>query len=233
MLKVNQLAYRYDDESFLFDLHAAEGDIVALMGPSGVGKSTLLSLIAGFIAPLEGQVEVNGESLLALEPHQRPFSMLFQEHNLFSHLTVRENIGLGLHPGLKLNQQQKQLVVEAAAQVGIGEYLDRTPDKLSGGQRQRVALARCLVQSRPIWLLDEPFSSLDPVLREEMLTLVKGLVEQRNITLIMVTHHISDAQSIANRFVFLASSKVQIQGEMSQFSAQHENECLREFALLG
>ncbi len=233
MLKVNQLIYQYGDESFAFNLYAEQGDIVALMGPSGVGKSTLLALIAGFITPLDGRIEVNGESLLELEPHQRPFSMLFQEHNLFGHLTVRENIGLGLHSGLKLNQQQKQLIAEAATQVGVGEYLDRTPDKLSGGQRQRVALARCLVQSRPVWLLDEPFSSLDPVLREEMLALVKGLVKERNITLIMVTHHVSDARAIASHFVFLSDSHVQIQGEMSQFSAQHDDVRLREFAQLG
>ncbi len=233
VLKVSQLVHQYGEESFLFNFCAKEGDIVALMGPSGVGKSTLLALIGGFITPSSGRIEVNGESLLNLEPHQRPFSMLFQEHNLFSHLTVRDNIGLGLHPGLRLNKQQMQLVEEAAIQVGVGDYLDRTPHKLSGGQRQRVALARCLVQSRPIWLLDEPFSSLDPVLREEMLTLVKKLVKKRNITLIMVTHHVSDAQSIATHFVFFAESNVQIQGKMAQFSAQHDNERLREFALFG
>ncbi|MCV5215757.1 ATP-binding cassette domain-containing protein, partial [Escherichia coli] len=89
-----------------------------------------------------------------------------QEHNLFSHLSVRDNIGLGLHPGLKLTVDQKRQVEQAAQQVGVAEYLDRLPEHLSGGQRQRVALARCFVQPHSMWLLDEPFSALDPVLRE-------------------------------------------------------------------
>ena len=144
------------------------------------------------------------------EPHQRPFAMLFQEHNLFAHLSVRENIGLGLHPGLKLNSEQVSQVEHAAMQVGIADYLDRLPEQLSGGQRQRVALARCFVQPHPIWLLDEPFSALDPVLREEMLGLVKQLAAERNITVVMVTHHISDAKAIASHFAFVDLSLIHI-----------------------
>lgn len=173
MLVLDDVQYTYQRELFRFELSIERGQIVSLMGPSGAGKSTLLALVAGFIHPDQGDIRVDGESIVRKEPYQRPFSMLFQEHNLFSHLSVRDNIGLGLHPGLKLAVDQKRQVEQAAQQVGVAEYLDRLPEHLSGGQRQRVALARCFVQPHSMWLLDEPFSALDPVLREEMLSLVK------------------------------------------------------------
>jgi len=159
--------------------------------------------------------------------------MLFQEHNLFAHLTVRENIGLGLHPGLKLTATQKLKVEQAAAQVGVAEYLDRLPEHLSGGQRQRVALARCFVQPHDIWLLDEPFSALDPLLREEMLSLVKRLAAERNITVLMVTHHLGDARSIANKFIFVALGKVLVEDSIEVLTATHPQQELSSFVKAG
>jgi thiamine transport system ATP-binding protein len=233
MLNIDHVHYRYHEELFRFNLTIEEGNIVALMGPSGAGKSTLLALIAGFISPEQGQISANKASLLDKEPHQRPFSMLFQEHNLFSHLTVRENIGLGLHPGLKLSPEQKQQVNDAAKQVGIETLLDRVPENLSGGQKQRVALARCFVQPHPIWLLDEPFSALDPILREEMLTLVESLAKERNITVLMVTHHISDAKSIASHFAFIDEREVACYEPIEMLDLNSKNERLRVFVNAG
>lgn len=233
MLTLNNVHYDYNDELFLFDLEVEKGEVVALMGPSGAGKSTLLALVAGFIEPTQGDIIADGDSVVGKEPYQRPFAMLFQEHNLFAHLTVRENIGLGLHPGLKLTKQQKQQVEQAAEQVGVASMLDRLPEQLSGGQKQRVALARCFVQPHSIWLLDEPFSALDPILREEMLSLVKQLAEKRNITVIMVTHHLSDARAIATHFAFVANGKVEVADEVYQLSASHENAHLSKFVMAG
>jgi thiamine transport system ATP-binding protein len=233
MLVVKEVQYEYQDELFHFDLTVERGAVLSLMGPSGAGKSTLLSLLAGFIAPKSGEISVDGQPIMGLPPYKRPFSMLFQEHNLFAHLTVRENIGLGLHPGLKLNTVQKQLIDQAAKQVAIEALLDRLPDQLSGGQRQRVALARCFVQSHPIWLLDEPFSALDPVLRAEMLGLVKQLATERNITVVMVTHHISDARAIASDYAFIAEHRVLKAGGIDQLSAEHTHVLLREFVAAG
>ncbi|WP_165310180.1 thiamine ABC transporter ATP-binding protein [Vibrio ziniensis] len=233
MLVLENVRYEYQNEWFEFCLNVPQGAIVSLMGPSGAGKSTLLSLVAGFIEPNSGEMRVSGESLLDKEPYQRPFSMLFQEHNLFAHLTVRENIALGLNPSLKLTAQQKELVDIAAKQVGVDEYLNRLPQSLSGGQRQRVALARCFVQPHPIWLLDEPFSALDPLLREEMLCLVKRLTTERNITVIMVTHHLSDAKAIASHFAFLAEGKVQVFDEVSALSSSHSHPLLSDFVRAG
>ena len=134
--------------------------------------------------------------------------MLFQENNLFTHLTVRQNIALGMHPGLKLNAPQRQKLEVIAAQMGIAEFLDRLPGELSGGQRQRVALARCLVREQPILLLDEPFSALDPALRQEMLTLVQDVSQRQQLTMLMVSHSIEDAARIAPRSVVIAEGRI-------------------------
>ncbi|OLQ92057.1 thiamine ABC transporter, ATP-binding protein [Vibrio ponticus] len=233
MINVKQVHYTYHNQPFDFDLQIAPGSICALMGPSGAGKSTLLALIAGFIEPLSGDIIAAGDSLIGKAPHQRPVAMLFQEHNLFAHLSVRENIGLGLHPGLKLTDEQQQQVALAAQQVGGGEFLDRLPEQLSGGQRQRVALARCFVQPHPIWLLDEPFSALDPLLREEMLNLVMRLANERNLTVVMVTHHVSDARSIATDFAFITDGKISVAEKINQLSAEHANPELAAFVKAG
>ncbi len=233
MLTLNDVRYYYHQDLFHFDLDIEQGSLVALMGPSGAGKSTLLALVAGFIEPESGSIKAGELEVVGKEPHQRPFAMLFQEHNLFAHLTVRENIGLGLNPGLKLNSEQARQVEQAAIQVGIEEYLDRLPEQLSGGQRQRVALARCFVQPHPIWLLDEPFSALDPVLREEMLGLVKQLAAERNITVVMVTHHISDAKAIASHFAFVDQGKVAVAETIELLTQQHSHAVLSGFVKAG
>lgn len=228
-IDIQQVIYDYQSETFHFDLQVERGSIMALMGPSGSGKSTLLSLIAGFIEPKQGSIKVDDLSVVGLQPHQRPLAMLFQEHNLFSHLTVKQNIGLGLHPGLQLTTQQKQQVEQAAQQVGIAELLERLPEQLSGGQRQRVALARCFVQPHSIWLLDEPFSALDPILRQEMLSLVASLAKERNITVLMVTHHLSDAKSIGSHFAFMEQGQVTECDLISMLTQQSANPHLRTF----
>ncbi len=233
MLELKKVNYHYHQELFEFNLKVKQGDIVALMGPSGAGKSTLLALVAGFIEPNQGDITVEQSSLLGLSPHQRPLSMLFQEHNLFDHLSIRENIGLGLHPGLKLSQAQHEQVTQAAELVGIESYLDRLPEQLSGGQKQRVALARCFVQPNPIWLLDEPFSALDPVIRQDMLELVKRLAEEKAITVVMVTHHISDAKTIATQFAFMRNGKVESVGNISELTQEHNNHYLSDFVRAG
>lgn len=237
MLVLDNVHYEYQDEWFIFNMSVAPGSIVALMGPSGAGKSTLLSLVAGFIEPARGDIRVQSKagsvSVVGKAPYLRPFSMLFQEHNLFAHLSVRDNIGLGLHPGLSLTTAQKQQVERAAAMVGVGELLERLPQQLSGGQRQRVALARCFVQPHPVWLLDEPFSALDPLLREEMLTLVKTLAAERSITVVMVTHHISDARAIATHFAFMAQGQVKCLEPIAELTAQHRYAPLADFVRAG
>jgi len=229
MINFSQVKYDYQQQHFHFDLHIEAGSVVAILGPSGAGKSTLLNLLAGFITPVEGDICINGTSILTKSPHQRPLSILFQDNNLFTHLSAYENIALGLHPGLKLNEQQKHRLNTVSEQVEVDDLLTRLPAQLSGGQQQRVALARCFVQNKPILLLDEPFSALDPVLRVAMLQRIKSLAELENVTVLMVTHHVSDALAVATDFVFIDQGKTQCVDKIVALSPCHPHANLAEF----
>src|SRR5262249_51735110 len=158
------------------------GECLAIIGPSGAGKTTLLSLLAGFEHAEGGLILIEGRDVTRLGPAERPVSMVFQEHNLFAHLTVAANVGLGIHPGLRLAADDRARVSAALAQVGLAGMESRLPSQLSGGERQRVALARTLVRNRPVLLLDEPFVALGPALRRDMLDLVNALRAARGLT---------------------------------------------------
>jgi thiamine transport system ATP-binding protein len=208
MLTLNDVTWLYKHLPMRFTLTVQQGEQVAVLGPSGAGKSTLLNLIAGFLTPVRGSIIIENQPHTNTPPSQRPVSMLFQENNLFSHLTVRENIGLGLNPGLRLTPEQQHKLEVIASQMGIESLLERLPGELSGGQRQRAALARCLVREQPVLLLDEPFSALDPALRQEMLTLVGNVCQRQHITLLMVSHSVEDAARIAPRSLVVADGRI-------------------------
>ncbi|QWA10146.1 thiamine ABC transporter ATP-binding protein ThiQ [Sodalis ligni] len=212
MIQLDNVTYLYRHLPMRFDLRLAAGEKVAVLGPSGAGKSTLLNLIAGFLSPDCGRIALNGEDHSNTPPDRRPVSMLFQENNLFAHLTVADNIGLGLHPGLRLTAEQRDRVQGVALQVGLEDLLQRLPGQLSGGQRQRAALARCLVRDRPILLLDEPFSALDPALRNDMLQRVEEVCNQRGLTLLMVSHNLDDAVRIAPRTLLIVDGRIYYDG---------------------
>ncbi|WP_204527908.1 thiamine ABC transporter ATP-binding protein ThiQ [Citrobacter cronae] len=216
MLKLIDITWLYHHLPMRFTLSVSRGEQVAILGPSGAGKSTLLNLIAGFLAPASGTMMIEGEDHIATPPSRRPVSMLFQENNLFSHLSVWQNIGLGLDPGLKLNALQREKMRHIARQMGLDSLLERLPGELSGGQRQRVALARCLVREQPILLLDEPFSALDPALRQEMLTLVAEVCRDKQLTLLMVSHSVEDAARIAPRSIVVADGRIAWQGKTDE-----------------
>ncbi|MEB8195775.1 thiamine ABC transporter ATP-binding protein ThiQ [Raoultella terrigena] len=208
MLKLNDVTWLYQHLPMRFTLSVQLGERIAVLGPSGAGKSTLLNLIAGFLPPASGSIVIDGEPHTATPPARRPVSMLFQENNLFNHLTIRQNIGLGMHPGLKLSAGQNASLLAIAEQMGIDSLLERLPGELSGGQRQRAALARCLVREQPVLLLDEPFSALDPALRQEMLILVAEVCQRRSLTLLMVSHSVEDAARIAPRSLVVADGRI-------------------------
>lgn len=216
MLKLTDITWLYHHLPMRFSLTVERGEQVAILGPSGAGKSTLLNLIAGFLTPASGLLTIDDVDHTTTPPSRRPVSMLFQENNLFSHLTVAQNIGLGLNPGLKLNAAQQKKMHAIAHQMGIDNLMARLPGELSGGQRQRVALARCLVREQPILLLDEPFSALDPALRQEMLTLVSTSCQQQKMTLLMVSHSVEDAARIATRSVVVADGRIAWQGKTDE-----------------
>ena len=213
MLKLIDVTWLYQHLPMRFSLSVRQGEMIAVLGPSGAGKSTLLNLIAGFLQPASGTLTIENRDHTHTPPARRPVSMLFQENNLFTHLTVRQNIALGMNPGMKLTEAQRAKLDTIAVQMGLTDLLDRLPGALSGGQRQRVALARCLGREQPVLLLDEPFSALDPALRQEMLALVKDVCERQQLTMLMVSHSIEDAARIAPRSVVIAEGRIVWDGE--------------------
>lgn len=203
-LRINDVRFSYDGvHQMRFDVSIASGEFVAILGASGSGKSTLLSLLAGFEEAQSGTIILAGQDVTQMPPAKRPISMVFQDNNLFAHLSVADNVGLGLAPNLKLDSAMRAKRHDALARTGLADLANRKPDQLSGGQRQRVALARALVRNRPVLLLDEAFASLGPGLRTDMLNLVKALHQEAGLVTLMVTHAPEDAALVADRVLFV------------------------------
>ncbi len=204
MLKLEDAVIRNGEFTVRADLEVASGARVAVIGPSGAGKTTLLEAIAGFRPLEQGRILWQGRDIGRDPPGARPVAMLFQDGNLFPHLSVAQNVGLGLRPDLRLNAEQRARVRAALARVGLVGMEDRKPGALSGGQQSRAALARVLVQDRPLLLLDEPFAALGPALKAEMLDLVAALAEETGATLMMISHDPGDARRIADQAILVA-----------------------------
>ncbi len=207
MLTLEGLDIVQDDFRLTADWSVPTGTRVAIIGPSGGGKSTLLSAISGF-SPALGRVLWEGQVLDGIAPGKRPIAMLFQDQNLFPHLTAAQNVGLALSQR-RLTADQKTRVAEALSRVGLEGFEDRKPANLSGGQQSRVALARLLLQDRPLWLLDEPFAALGPGLRGDMLRLVQQIAAEVGATVLMVTHDPEDARRFAEAIVVVDSGIAQ------------------------
>ena len=208
MIRLDNVFLADDTLPMTFDLQVAAGTRIAIVGPSGAGKSTLLNLIAGFVLPTRGEVWLNGENHTQSAPYERPVSMLFQENNLFPHLTVQQNLALGLKTTLKLTALEQDQIEQVADAVGLTAFLSRLPNSLSGGQKQRVALARCLLRDKPILLLDEPFSALDPELRMEILNLIDELCHSKKLTLLLVTHQPSELTGKVDRMLRIENGRI-------------------------
>lgn len=204
MLTLERLEIVQDDFCLKADLSVPTGERVAVVGPSGAGKSTLLAAIAGFLSPRSGRILWDGVDLVDLPPGERPLSLLFQDNNLFPHLSASDNVGLGLRSDLKLSSLQKDSVTHVLERVGLKGLGDRKPAALSGGQIARVALARMILRERPLVLLDEPFGALGPALKGEMLTLLADLLAETGATLLMVSHDPEDAVRISSQTILVA-----------------------------
>jgi thiamine transport system ATP-binding protein len=204
VLQLDRLTLEQGSFRLTADWSAAPGARIAVMGPSGAGKSTLLSAIAGFLAPVAGVVKWQGKDLGPVAPGQRPVTILFQDQNLFPHLSVARNLGLGLRPDLRLTPDDHRRVAEALERTGLSGLGPRLPAALSGGQASRAALARALLRARPILLLDEPFAALGPALRSEMLALVREVAGATGALVLMVTHDPKDALALGGLTSFVA-----------------------------
>ena len=204
MLTLDQVQITQDAFSLTANWAVPQGARVALIGPSGAGKSTLLLAIAGFLPLAAGRILMAGQNLAALPPGDRPLSLLFQDQNLFPHLTIAQNLGLGINPSLKLSADQHARILQALDRVGLSGMGERKPASLSGGQQGRASLARALLRSRPLLLLDEPFAALGPALKAEMLDLVTEVATETAATVLMVTHDPDDAKRFADQTVIVS-----------------------------
>ncbi|MBU3028813.1 thiamine ABC transporter ATP-binding protein [Paracoccus marinaquae] len=203
MLELRDISVIRADYALRASMTVPRGARIAVIGASGAGKSTLLSLIGGFLAPDSGRILWDGQDITALPPGRRPVSFLFQDQNLFPHLSVAQNVGLGLRPDLRLNGAQRARVAQVLEEVGLAGMEDRRPASLSGGQQSRVALARVLLRARPLLLLDEPFAALGPALKSEMLDLLARIAAETRATVLIVTHDPQDARSFAPETVLI------------------------------
>jgi thiamine transport system ATP-binding protein len=207
MLELKDVRFSYPSSSedktapsFCFNLTVNKGQIVVVVGRSGIGKSTLLNLVAGFLTPHQGKISWQGQDMTSLPPSDRPLSMIFQSNNLFDHLSCRMNIALGLRPSLSLSNDEWCAVDAVMDDLGIGAIKDRKPDDVSGGQQQRVALARALIradwQDRDLLLFDEPFSALDRETRLDCIEVVKRILASKSMAALMVSHDPEDAKRL-------------------------------------
>lgn len=214
MLSIDRATYLHGTLSLSFEAEIADGSFVLIVGPSGAGKSTLLDLIAGFIAPVTGDIRFRGRTLLDRQPADRGISYLFQEHNLFPHLSVGRNVALGSRNQRLISDDR---IDAALDQVGLSGMASRRPASLSGGERQRVAIARCLLAGHDILLLDEPFSMLDPALRLELATLLRDVSRRSGITVLLVSHQVGELLSLADRVLFIHDGRIRVDLPASRF----------------
>jgi len=182
--------------------------IYAVVGPSGAGKSTFLNLISGFASISSGTITWNGEEISNLPPAKRSVSILFQDNNLFPHLSVWRNLALAVTHWPKISRDHEEKLKAVMSEVGILGLENRKPSQLSGGQQSRVALARVLLQKNKILLLDEPFSALGPSLKDQMLELIKKIAKNNKLLVLMVTHEPADAKKVASQTLVVKDKKV-------------------------
>ena len=211
MLHLNGLGKRFGDQWILRDLNlqVREGECVALLGPSGCGKSTALRLIAGLERQDEGSIELDGARLDTVPAERRRIAMVFQSYALFPHLSVRENLNLGLKIRGVAPAQRQQRINSVLDTVRLREMAVRRPQQLSGGQRQRVALARALLRDPRVYLLDEPMSNLDAQLRDELRPELRQLILQGSQPVVYVTHDQQEAMALANRIAVLKGGRIE------------------------
>ncbi len=208
-LQIRHLVKDFDGHRAVDDvsIDIAKGEVFALLGSSGCGKTTLLRMLAGFETPTSGTIALDGRDLAGLPPYERPMNMMFQSYALFPHLTVADNIAFGLkRDGLSAAEIAPR--VEAMLKlVQLGGYAKRKPHQLSGGQQQRVALARSLAKKPQLLLLDEPLGALDRKLREETQIELANIIHEVGVTCVMVTHDQEEAMTMASRIAVMSAGR--------------------------
>lgn len=213
-LAVEGLVVRYGATTAVdgVDLTVAPGEVVALLGPSGCGKSTLLRSVAGLEVPAAGTVRWDGTDVTRLPPDRRGFGLMFQDHALFPHRTVGQNVAFGLRMAGRSRAEQAAGVAAALDRVGLTGFADRSVDTLSGGEAQRVALARALAPEPRLLMLDEPLGSLDRSLRDELATELRRVLGELGLAAVHVTHDQEEAYAVADRIVVMRAGRIERDG---------------------
>ena len=211
------------------NLHIDHGEYVVLLGPSGCGKTTTLRMIGGHEFPTAGQILLDGQSLVDLEPHERPTTTVFQHFALFPHKSVLDNVAFGLKMHGVGREDRQQRATQALEMVGLEALADRKPSALSGGQQQRVALARVLVTEPKALLLDEPLGDLDRLLQLRMRVELRNLQRQLGLMFIHVTHNQEEALSMADRIVVMNDARVQQIADPLTIATKPETEVVARF----
>ena len=191
------------------DLEVTDGELLVLVGGSGSGKSTILRMLAGLESVTAGTIHIGDRDVTALPPRDRDVARVFQDYALYPHMTVRENLSLGLRLRKLLPAEVERRVAWAAGMLGLGPLLDRKPKALSGGQRQRVAMGRAMVREPAVFLFDEPLSNLDAGLRAQMRIEIGALQRRLKTTTVYVTHDQVEAMTLGDRIVVLADGRIQ------------------------
>ena len=239
VVTIENLSKSFGDHTVLQDinLEVKDKEIVAIIGPSGTGKSTFLRTLNYLNEPTSGKITI-GDVTVDAQSHSKKdvqklrlqSSMVFQHYNLFKNMTALENVMESLITVRKLDKDQaKSIAIEQLEKVGMAKRQDAYPSELSGGQQQRVGIARSLAVNPKVFLFDEPTSALDPMLVSEVLATIQGLVEEGNTTMLLVTHEISFARKVANRVLFMNQGQIAADGSPEETLDNPTNTDLRKF----
>jgi len=211
------------------NLNIYKGEMFALLGGSGCGKTTLLRMLAGFAAPSAGRISIDDADMTQVPPHVRPVNMMFQSYALFPHMSVERNVGYGLR-SLKLDRETcRSRIQEALDMVQLGSLGQRKPHQLSGGQRQRVALARALIRRPKVLLLDEPLSALDKKLREQTQFELINIQCKVGITFVFVTHDQEEAMALSSRIAVMDRGRIVQVGTPAEIYEFPKNRFVADF----
>ena len=228
MLKVKQLKYKFDKTTFEFNFDLTDNNIVGVIGKSGSGKSTLFNLLAGFLKPNNGSIFLNENNITYLKPPERNISILFQDHNNFNHLTIFENIILGIDPDMKQNQNNFKIVKNIMKKVSLSIDLNKKVSDLSGGEQQRVSIARSLLRKKSLFLLDEPFNSLDPGLRKTLYEDVKKMSLNNRLITLISSHLIDELKNVTDKFLFINKGKI-VENKILSYKQLLKNKYFKEY----
>jgi sulfate transport system ATP-binding protein len=230
-IRVRNVNKKFGDFVALDDVSVdiEDGELTALLGPSGGGKSTLLRIIAGLETPDSGTIEIDGVDLTQMSPQRRNIGFVFQHYAAFKHLTVRRNIAFGLEIRKRPKTEIRSRVQELLELVHLEQFGDRYPAQLSGGQRQRMALARALAVQPKVLLLDEPFGALDAQVRKELRTWLRRLHDEVHVTTVFVTHDQEEAMDVADRIFVMAGGKVVQEGSPDDLYERPANDFVMSF----